>query len=120
MDEMLFRARVEDEAQRLGKALHDIRVRQGLTQNELAKMLGYSQRSISDLEQGRTQAHAVVLYHIAKALGVDPVELCASAWPDDSVIFQADTTERELLLLFKQIPPERRELACRLLMQLRL
>lgn len=108
-----------DEALRLGHVLHAARLRRGLTQSQLARMVGYSQRSISDLEQGYTQVHAVVLYRIAKALAVDPIELCASVWPEDNQMFQPDDTERELLLLVKRIPPEQRELACKLLRQLR-
>ena len=109
----------QDEAFRLARVLRDMRVNRGLTQEQLAKKVGYSQRAISDLEQGRTQVHAVALYHIAKALASDPIEICASTWPDDSTLFAASATERELLLLVKQIPPERRELARRLLLQLR-
>ncbi len=60
-----------------------------------------------------------MLYHIAKALQVDPIELCMSVWPGDDLFLQTDQLERELLLLVKQIPPERRELAKRLLLQLR-
>jgi transcriptional regulator with XRE-family HTH domain len=111
--------RPDDEAVRLGKVLQTARLRKGLTQSQLAKMVGYSQRSISDLEQGHTQIHAVALHRIAKALSIDPIELCASAWPDDTQMFQPDATERQLLLLVKQIPPERRDLARRLLLQLR-
>lgn len=110
---------LEEETTRLGRVLREVRLMRGITQAQLADMVGYSQRAISDIENGITQVHAVLLYHIAKALQVDPIELCMQVWPDDDLFLQTEQTERELLLLIKQIPPERRELARRLLMQLR-
>lgn len=108
-----------DDAARLGQAVQAARKRAGLTQGQLADLVGYSQRAISDIENGNTQVLAVVLYRIAKAMAVDPVELCLLAWPTDERMLQADQTERELLLLIKQVPTERRELARRILLTLR-
>jgi len=110
---------LEEETTRLGRVLQEARLIRGVTQAQLADMIGYSQRAISDIENGVTQVHAVVLYHIARALRVDPIELCMSVWPDDALFLHQGETERELLLLIKQIPRERRELARRLLLQLR-
>lgn len=110
---------LDREAARLGKVLQAVRQQRGFTQAQVAELVGYSQRAISDLEHGNTQVHAVVLYHIAKALEIDPIELCMSVWPDDDVFLKTDQSERELILLVKQIPPERRDLAKRLLLQLR-
>lgn len=110
---------LDEEAARLGKVLQAVRQQRGLTQAQLADLVGYSQRAISDLENGNTQVHAVVLYRIAKALTVDPIELCMSVWPNDDVFLKTDQSERELILLIKQIPLERRDLARRLLLQLR-
>lgn len=112
-------SRCDADAVRLGHALQEARKRAGLTQRQLADLVGYSQRAISDIETGNTNVHAVVLYRLAKAMAVDPVELCLFAWPSDDQMLQADDTERELLLLVKQIPPERRDLARRLLSALR-
>lgn len=110
---------IDEEAYRLGRVLQAVRLQRGVTQAQLADSVGYSQRAISDLENGNTQVHAVVLYHIAKALAIDPIELCMSVWPGDDAFLKSDQTERELVLLVKQIPLERRELAKRLLLQLR-
>jgi transcriptional regulator with XRE-family HTH domain len=110
---------LDDEARRLGRVLQELRLRRGLTQAQLAARVGYTQRAISDLENGNTNVHAVVLYHIAKALQVDPIELCMSVWPNDDLMLQTDRAQEELLLLVKQIPPERRDLAKKLLLQLR-
>jgi transcriptional regulator with XRE-family HTH domain len=52
-----------------------VRQEQGLTQEQLADLSGFSQQYISGLEQGRRNPTVVSLYELAMALGVSHIEL---------------------------------------------
>ena len=52
-----------------------IRQKNGLTQEQLAEVSGFSQQYISTLERGRRNPTVVTLYELATALGVSHMEL---------------------------------------------
>jgi transcriptional regulator with XRE-family HTH domain len=54
-----------------------IRLKKGLTQEQLADVSGFSQQYISGLEQGRRNPTVVSVYELACALGVSHIELMA-------------------------------------------
>jgi len=59
----------------VGRNVKRARERKGLTQERLAEISGFSQQYISGLEQGRRNPTVVTLYELARALGVNHVEL---------------------------------------------
>jgi len=59
----------------VGRNVKRIRQREGLTQEQLAEVSGFSQQYISGLEQGRRNPTVVTLYELAIALGVGHLEL---------------------------------------------
>src|SRR5216683_4857231 len=59
----------------VGRNVGRIRREKGLTQERLAEISGFSQRYISDLEQGRRNPTVVTLYELATALGVNHLDL---------------------------------------------
>jgi transcriptional regulator with XRE-family HTH domain len=109
---------VEDERQqiriRLGSAIRAARHRKGITQQELAHILSVSQRTISAMELGEVEVPLSEVTRLAQALDVDPVGLVLAAWPND-IQLQPDTTDIELLYTLKQIPPDKRDIALKLL-----
>jgi transcriptional regulator with XRE-family HTH domain len=58
-----------------GERLRRIRKERLLTQVELSRMTGVAQDSISSLETGKREAHPGTIRKLAKALGVEPIEL---------------------------------------------
>lgn len=52
-----------------------LRIKHGLTQEQLAERSGFSQQYISDLERGKRNPTIVTLYEIAQALGVSHTEM---------------------------------------------
>lgn len=60
-----------------------------ISQEELAEKTGLSRAAIANIERGRQQILVHVLYKIAKALNVSPIELLPSSNPQ-----QANTTEK--------------------------
>jgi transcriptional regulator with XRE-family HTH domain len=55
------------------EVLRDARLRQPLTQQELADKLGLRQRQISDLERARTDPRLSTVQNVARALDLDVV-----------------------------------------------
>lgn len=58
------------DAKRIGQVIREARLAKGLTQAELAKMVGISQPSLSDIERGVYTPRTYVLFGIFKALGI--------------------------------------------------
>ncbi|MBN8551640.1 MAG: helix-turn-helix transcriptional regulator [Caulobacterales bacterium] len=61
----------------VGRNVRRIRVANGLTQEQLAELSGFSQFYISGLENGRRNPTIVSLYELAQALGVTHMDLVA-------------------------------------------
>lgn len=59
----------------VGENIRRIRKEKGLTQEAFAVKSGFTQQYLSDLERGRRNPTVVTLYELARALGVDHVEL---------------------------------------------
>lgn len=80
--------------------LREIRKSKKLTQSELAKKIGVSERTVGGWERGETGLPLDDAYKCALALGCTPNDLCG--WYDDhpkeeSAACGADAFERELL-----------------------
>jgi transcriptional regulator with XRE-family HTH domain len=58
-----------------GTRLRRVRRERALSQQDLVRMTGVSQATLSDLEQGKREARASTLRKLAEALGVEPKEL---------------------------------------------
>ena len=59
----------------VGTNVRRIRERNGLTQERLAELSGFSQQYISGLEQGKRNPTVVTVYEVANALGTNYLEL---------------------------------------------
>lgn len=77
-----------EEAKKIfGQNLRRIRVSKNMTQDELAKKLGYTNRSsINKIEVGRSDMPRSKIELAAKILGVSPLELFKNSPIDDEVI----------------------------------
>lgn len=58
-----------------GKRLRKLRREKALSQQDLMKMTGIAQATLSDLEGGKRGARASTVRKLAEALGVQPKEL---------------------------------------------
>lgn len=56
--------------------IRKVRSQKDLTQEYLAHMLDISQKSYSDIENGKTKLRCGILYKISKVLDVNPHEIC--------------------------------------------
>lgn len=59
----------------VGRNVIRIRLKKGLTQEQLAEVSGFSQQYISGLEKGRRNPTIVTIYELALALGVSHMDL---------------------------------------------
>lgn len=85
----------------LGAKIRQLREEKGLTQEQLAHLVGYKSRvSINKIELQRDIPIKKVV-PIAKALGVDPAELLG--WTDEPLTFDftPEEEEQELLALWR-------------------
>ena len=105
-----------------GRRLRKARAQATLTQEGLAQRVGLTRTSITNIEQGNQHVGLHLLYQLAKAVGVPPVDLL----PDES----ATTDDGDLTALlapglrpaerarieqeFKQLTPDDREKVLRL------
>ncbi|MDX8508406.1 helix-turn-helix transcriptional regulator [Mesorhizobium captivum] len=64
-----------DMRQLVGRNVIRIRLKKGLTQEQLADVSGFSQQYISGLEKGRRNPTIVTIYELALALGVSHMDL---------------------------------------------
>ena len=55
-----------------GKRLKSARMKNGITQSELAKMIGKSKQWISEFERGNIRLNMDIAIQLAKALGATP------------------------------------------------
>ena len=59
----------------LGALIRARREREGMTQSELARRVGMTRTSITNIESGRQKVQLHTLYDVAKALNVSPEDL---------------------------------------------
>jgi len=62
----------------VGRNFARIRREKGLTQEQIEERSGFSQQYLSGLEQGQRNPTVVTVYELARALGVDHLDLLAS------------------------------------------
>ena len=60
---------------KIGENVRAVRHRNFMTQAQLAKAAGLSQRTLVNIETNRVQPHFSTIIRLAEALGVDPSEL---------------------------------------------
>jgi transcriptional regulator with XRE-family HTH domain len=58
-----------------GAKLRRLRREQALSQQDVERMTGIAQATLSDLEQGKREARASTLRKLAESLGAEPKEL---------------------------------------------
>lgn len=80
--------------------LRRIRIQRGLSQTELARMIGTTQPTISKIEKGDMNVTLALIESAAKALGVTPVEL-----------FGVSETQQRILEAISAMPEDRRAAA---------
>lgn len=56
----------------IGKNIRDLRIRENMTQDELAEKLHVTRQTVSNYETGRSRPDVDMLTHIAQALNTDP------------------------------------------------
>ena len=69
------KARVQENAETIGERLARMRKERGITQQEMAELLGTSQPIVSDYERGELRLHGELIMKIAGILGVSGDEL---------------------------------------------
>ncbi len=67
------------EAETMGQRLARMRKAKGITQGELAQMLGVTQPVVSDYERGELRLHGEVIIQLTRILGVTADELLGLA-----------------------------------------
>lgn len=78
--------------------IRELRKKRGLTQVELAKLLGVTQTAIYKLETGASDLDMKWMEKISKALNVKPYELLPLEWQPQPI----SEEEKELLTLFRK------------------
>jgi transcriptional regulator with XRE-family HTH domain len=68
---------IDRACKRVGRNIEDLRIRQGLSQKELALKVGMLVSTLEGIEQGLKNPTVLRLCQIAKALGVLPNKLLA-------------------------------------------
>jgi len=59
----------------VGRNFERLRKEKGFTQEQFAEASGFTQQYVSDLERGRRNPTVISLFHLASALGIEPIEL---------------------------------------------
>ncbi len=67
-----------DTLKKFGERVRELRVKKGLSQEQLAELSGLHRTYISSLELGKRNVSLVNIYALAKALGVTPDKLLKS------------------------------------------
>jgi transcriptional regulator with XRE-family HTH domain len=103
-----------------GRRLRRARKQATLTQDRLAQRVGLTRTSITNIEQGTQHVGLHLLYQLAKAVGLAPVELL----PDESTVADDGDLSAQLpsalrrseraRIEFKQLAPEVQEKVLRL------
>ena len=100
----------------LAAKIKALRVERGLSQNELAALIGVTSAAISNWEAGtRENIRGKALFSLASALGVGPEDLLAR--PQAAEIQPVD--ELQLMSVYRQLNIERKKLALHLIKALK-
>lgn len=87
----------------IGKAVKELRVKQGISQGDFAKRITISQTALSQLESGQTTPHQSTLDKVAKALGVSLSTLYLLAIEDVDVKEEKRAVFNELFPVIKNL-----------------
>lgn len=95
---------------KLYERIKEERLKKGLTQEELAQMVGYNTRgAISRIEKGEIDLSQSKILDFARALNVSPEYLMG---------FDDDTAQQDILYLINSLSEDKKEIAIRLLKSL--
>ncbi len=101
----------------IGKNIAAIRKSLGITQEELAELVGYRSKStINKIELGINDIPQSKIVMFAKALNTTPAVLMG--WDEEEItptLPSLTEGEQALLDLFRQIPPDRQELVLQMI-----
>ncbi len=78
----------------LGKKIKTLRIKKGLTQNQLSDMIGISQRSLSGIEIGKNFLTAETLEKILTSLNIGIDDLFSVNHLNDSGILKEELLEK--------------------------
>lgn len=96
----------EDAKKVFGENLKRLRIARGFSQDELAKMLSYTNRSsINKIEVGRSGIPANKVNDLARVLGVSPLDLFSES------AIEPDSAEKDssIIALFEKLSPNGQE-----------
>lgn len=82
----------------IGKNIHKFRKQKGLTQSELAEILGVKNTTVSNWETGDNNPPADLLGNICDALGISATELLGLKHSKDEFNYE----ERKLILKYRE------------------
>ena len=103
----------------IGRNISRIRKDLGLTQEDLAKMMGYKSKStINKIELGINDIPQSKIVQFAKVLGTTPAELMGWKENDEKVSpSESDLTEGEkmILELFRRVPEDQQTLVLQMI-----
>ena len=95
-----------------GEIIKTFRQDRGLTQVDLALLVGCSSQRISNFERDATALPADMAAKMAKALGVSVDELTSGSIPD---VVRLSADERQILGLYRSLDQRGRQLLIRLM-----
>lgn len=88
--------------------LRQIIEERGIQQNEIARALNLSEAAVSDWFRGKGFPRIDTLERLAGYLNVLMTDLTMEKGKRDSVAIMLTETERTLISLYRQVPPEKR------------
>lgn len=62
----------------IGLNAHRVRLEKGLSQEQVAERMGIDRAYVSGLERGKRNPTATTIWHLARALGIEPADLMKS------------------------------------------
>jgi transcriptional regulator with XRE-family HTH domain len=100
----------------LAAKIKALRMERGLSQKELASLIGVTSAAVSNWEAGtRENIRGEALFALASALGVGPEDLLARPQGAES----PPVDELQLLATYRQLTPERKRIAIHLVKALK-
>lgn len=91
----------------IGENIERLRKEHGLSQDELAKLVGKTRAAISQYEHNETTPRMGVIERMAEVFGVQKSEIIETRIEYSSVQFLSED-EEELIRLFRAVPPQAR------------
>ncbi|WP_127476128.1 helix-turn-helix transcriptional regulator [Microbacterium sulfonylureivorans] len=87
---------ISDDARKLAENIRQERAYAGLSQDQVARVLGITRAAVSALETGRRRVSGVELKHLAKLFGTSADRLMGAEAPRDATADALFRTTREL------------------------